>query len=539
MSSLADVVLRARTIHTLTSGSHPPATAVAVRKGVVIVVGDDADVHEFVGPATQVVDFGAATLTPGLIDGHIHPIHGLGMTVGVDLTEVTSLSELVAALRSAPVDNGWVRGWGLDSNAFGGQPVSHAPLVEALGPDVPTYVIMFDAHSAVASPAALRLGGVTGPRAFAGHASIVCDDSGTPTGHLLEFEAMSPVEGVMPVESTQARRARLRAILQSMADVGITSGNAMDFAADGGELVAALEDDGDLPIRLRFAPWCVPGDGREQLDHIVELQRRVGRRWRVDGVKFFMDGTIEGGTAWLDAPDSYGESTAPNWPDPAEYRAAVQYLASNGVPIVTHAIGDAAVRYALETLMAAPAVQARHRIEHIETIPEDLVAMFGRSGVVASMQPNHCTRFVRADGSDDWSSRLGAERAGRAFRTRDIRDAGALLALGSDWPVAPFDPRAILADAQLRRRSGRDQQAPVCPQQSLTPLMALEGYTRHAAIAEGAADAAGMIAPGCRADFTAFAVDPLAAPPDELADAPIVATSVAGTLTYMSSQVRA
>jgi predicted amidohydrolase YtcJ len=533
MSSVADLVLRAGTIHTMTSGDRP-ATAVAVHDGVIVAVGDDADVHDIIGSGTQVVDLGAATLTPGLIDGHIHPIHGLSMTAGVDLTEVTSLPELVAALRSAPVDNGWVRGWGLDTNAFGGQPVTHAPLVEALGPDVPAYVIMFDAHSAVASPAALHLGGVTGPRTFEGHASIACDPSGTPTGHLLEFEAMSPVESVMPTESTQARRRRLRAILQSMADVGITSGNAMDFAADGGELIAALEDDDELPMRLRFAPWCVPGDGRAQFDHIIELQRRGGRRWRVDGVKFFMDGTIEGGTAWLDAPDSHGESTAPNWPEPAEYRAAVTYLAANGVPIVTHAIGDAAVRYALETLAAAPRVQARHRIEHIETIPEDLVAMFGRSGVVASMQPNHCTRFVRADGSDDWSSRLGAHRAGRAFRTRDIRDAGALLALGSDWPVAPFDPRAILADAQLRRRSGRGDQAPVCPNQSLTALMALEGYTSHAAIAEGKAESAGMIAPGCRADFTAFAVDPLLSPPDELADAPIVATAVAGTLTHIA-----
>lgn len=531
MSSDADLVLRAKTIHTMTS-SPQSATAVAVRDGVIIAVGDDADMRDVVGSSTRVVDLGAATLTPGLIDGHIHPVHGLGMTVGAELTGVASLPELVAALRAAPVQDGWVRGWGLDPNVFGDQPITNAPLVEALGPDIPAYVAIFDAHSSLASPAALHRAGITGPRDFASHGSIACDPSGAPTGHLIEFEAMALVEDILPAETVQSRRARLRGILQNMANAGITSGNAMDFSADSGELVAALEDDGELPIRLRFAPWCVPGEGPEQLDHIVELQRRRGRRWRVDGVKLFMDGTVEGGTAWLEAPDSHGECLAPNWPEPLEYRAAVHHLAANGVPTVTHAIGDAAVRYALATLADAAPVHARHRIEHIETVPGDLLGLFARYGVVASMQPNHCTRFTRADHSDQWSSRLGTERANRGFRTRDVRDAGALLALGSDWPVAPLDARTIMADSQLRRRAGHPDDAPVSPKQSLTALMALEGYTTHAAIAQGDADSAGKIAPGFRADFTAFAADPLAAPPDELADAPIVATVVAGALTY-------
>src|SRR6185312_12395298 len=165
MNSVADLVLRAKTIHTMTSNPRP-ATAVAVRDGFVVAVGDDTDVHEFVGAATRVVDLGAATLTPGLIDGHIHPVHGLGMTAGADLTAVTSLPELVTALRAAPVDDGWVRGWGLDPNSFGDQPITNAPLVEALGTDVPAYVIIFDAHSALASPAALHRAGITGPREF-------------------------------------------------------------------------------------------------------------------------------------------------------------------------------------------------------------------------------------------------------------------------------------------------------------------------------------------------------------------------------------
>ncbi|AFA73667.1 amidohydrolase domain protein [Gordonia polyisoprenivorans VH2] len=528
--SPADTVLFARTIHTLRTGA--PVEALALRDGRVTAVGDARSIKTEIGGATDVIDLGDATLTPGLIDGHIHPVLGLKMTAGHDLSSVTNLDELAVALRAAPRNDGWVLGWGLDPNVFGDRPITHAPIVEALGDYVPVFIYLFDAHSALASPAALHAAGVSGPRPFAGNAEIVCTD-GIPTGHLLELEAVELVDGALPNEPATARRRRLHEVLTAMAQSGITSGNAMDFEADSGELVAALEDSGDLPIRLRFAPFCMPGTDRAQLDHIVELQRRGGRRWRVDGVKFMIDGTIDGGTAWLEHADAHGESTAPLWPDPAEYREAVRYLAARGVPTVTHAIGDAGIRYALDTLADTPATPTgvRHRIEHIETLPDDLVSRFAATGVVASMQPNHCTLYTRGDQSDNWSVRLGTERANRAFRTRDIRDSGALLALGSDWPVAPFDPRKILADAQLRRRAGHLDEIPVCPEQGLTASMALEGYTSHAARAQGSADA-GWIGVGARADFTAFAVDPLTAPPDELADAPVVATMVDGRFVF-------
>lgn len=217
--------------------------------------------------------------------------------------------------------------------------------------------------------------------------------------------------------------------------------------------VGTLATEIDLPLRLRFAPMCMPGADRAFLDHIIDQQRIGGRRWQVEGVKFMIDGTIDGGTAWLDHPDSHGESTAPFWPEPQAYTEAARYLAAAGVPTVTHAIGDAGVRYVLDGLSGIPAERSRvpHRVEHIETIPADLVDRFRRLDVTASMQPTHCTLYTKADHSDNWSERLGTQRANRAFRCRDLRDAGARLALGSDWPIAPFDPRGVIADAQLRR----------------------------------------------------------------------------------------
>jgi predicted amidohydrolase YtcJ len=531
-----DLIVTADTVHTL-DPARPAATAVAVTDGLITAVGDRRDVAGWRGPRSEVLDLGPATLTPGLVDGHIHPVFGLDLTQGTDLSGVRDLGELVDAVRRAQRDEPgeWVLGWGLNPNAFGRTPITHEPLVRAVG-DVPVFILMFDAHAAIASPAALKRAGIHGAREFAGGATVVCDESGVPTGHLLEIPAYEPVQAVLPAQSVPVRRARFEDLLQRMAAAGLTAGNAMDFEGDSADLVGTLAgsaDGGDgLPIRLRFAPFCMPGVTRAELDHMVEQQRSGGDRWRVDGAKFMIDGTVDGGTAWLEQADTHGESTAPFWPDPAEYAWAARYLADRGVPVVTHAIGDAGVRYVLDTLGGTRRGRVPHRIEHIETIPSELVGRFRALDVTASMQPTHCTLYTSADHSDNWSRRLGPERARRAFRCRDLVDAGARLALGSDWPVAPFDPRGVIADAQLRRPHGHGDIAPVRPGQALTARQALNGYTTAAAEADGLAGVAGRIAVGYRADLSSFGLDPLTSAPDEFAQSPVPLTVVAGAVVH-------
>jgi predicted amidohydrolase YtcJ len=521
----ADLILMADRIHTMAPGPQPTALAVVDEK--IVALGDRAAVRDWRGPGTEVLDLGAATITPGLVDGHAHPVTGIGLTRGLDLSSVRTLPELKAVLGSAR-GTGWVEGWGLDPNVFDGAPITHAPLVEAAGPDVPIFLRFFDAHSALVSPRALELAGVIGPRGFRSGASVVCDAGGRPTGHLLELEAVELVRVVLPEDSPADRRARLRDLMTRMAAAGLTGANAMDFEEDSLELFRALEVDGELPLRWRCAPFVMPG---VDLAQIVEKQRLRGRRWQVEGAKFMIDGTIDGGTAWLDEPDTHGESTACFWPDPAEYSRAVRQLTGEGVPIVTHAIGDAGIRYVLDTLAGLPRLRVPHRIEHLETMPCELIGRFASLGVTASMQPTHCTHYIRADHSDNWSRRLGKLRADRAFRARDLRDHGARLALGSDWPIAPFDPRGILAAARLRRPAGSPSTDPVLPEQALTARMALEGYTTQAAAAAGRPDA-GRIAPGFRADLSVFALDPLTADPDEFAESPVRLTVVAGAVVH-------
>lgn len=513
-------------VHTMDQ-TGPDADAVLVAGGGVLAVGRASDLR---GTASQVVDFSGATITAGLVDGHSHPISGATMTAGVDLTQAEDLPAVKAALlagRDRLADGAWLLGWGLLPTVFGDIEPSAAAL-GAVAEGVPMAVTMFDGHSVVASTKALRLAGIDGAREFASNARIVVAADGEPTGWLLEAEAFGLVSAVIPEPGLDELADRLQAILAEMASVGYTGLHVMDFRNPAAELLALLEERGDLPLRLGCNPMLLPG---EDLESVLALQGMRGRRWLIEGVKFMVDGTIDGGTAWLEYPDTHGESLDSLWRDFDAFTAAVTALHRAGVNCSVHAIGDRGVRQVLELLIELRRSEgplARHRIEHIETIPDEVVELFATDAAAASMQPLHNTAFVFADRSDNWSVRLGDVRVDNGFRWRDLRAAGAVLALGSDWPVAPHDPRWIMADAQLRRRYDRPGSEAPQPWQTLTALQALEGFTTQAALASGEADHRGQIAPGYDADFTVFAEDPLSLDPEALGQVVVTATVVAG-----------
>ncbi|MEV0599431.1 amidohydrolase [Streptomyces sp. NPDC050315] len=534
-STAADTVLTGARVRTL-DPARPWASAVAVKDGRIAAVGEEHEVRDWRGPDTEVIDLAGATLTPGLVDGHSHPIWGGEMATGLDLSGCRDLDALREALAGAAraADRGaWVMGYGLDHNTFGGRPV-HRELIEPALGGVPAFIRLYDGHSALATGPALAAAGIDGPRAFDQRAEIVCDADGRPTGHLVEHAAMDLMLAVVPRPGAAERRARLLTLLGEMAATGLTGAHVMDLEGqDVLDVLTGIEADGELPVRLRIAPWCMPGADTAGLDHLIELQQRAGRHWQVGGVKFFMDGTVEGGTAWLEHADCHGQGTEAFWPDPAAYTRAVHHLARAGVRTATHAIGDAAVRHVLDTVEALgdSAQRGMHRIEHIETVPSEQLPRFAALGVAASMQPTH-TAYTRADHTDEWSKRVGEERAGRAWRCRDIRDAGAVLVLGSDWPIAHYDPRGVLATARLRRPAGSPETAPVTVEQALTGEMALEGMTSHAALAVGESSYGGRVAPGFRADLTALGVDPVEAPADEVGQAPVALTMTGGVVVH-------
>ena len=539
-SDFADLIVRAGTVHAL-GGHESQIGAIAVKAGRIIGVGTDDEMACFLGDQTRVLDVGDGTVVPGLIDAHMHPVMAIDLIAGVDLRKAQTpdeARELIAARAATTPAGTWIRGWGLDPNVFGTAEITNSCL-NGIKDDRPIFVLLFDAHSGLANDAALQLAGVGGHVDFSDGSRVVCDTSGKPTGLLLEMSAVGMVLGVMPELPFERRKQILLDSLRDMAASGLTGAHCLDMnAPDTLELLTAIERDTDLPLKLRISPWCTPNFCEENLPDLLAVLGRHGRRWKVEGIKLMVDGTIDNGTAWLAEPDANGESTSGLWLDPAQYSASVAYFHAQGVSTSTHAIGDAAVEHVLNTLVALePSAGTVHRVEHVETIPDELVEPFAAKGIAASMQPTHCTHFTRADQSDNWSRRLGPHRAANGYRTRDLRDAGALLAIGSDWPIADYDPRLIIADAQLRRPALQPDVSPVGPAQRLTALQALEGYTSHAAASVGCNDS-GRIGVGARADLTIFSLDPLASDPEDFAVSEVLATIVDGEIVHRDSSVR-
>ena len=527
-TATADLVILGGTVVTMADGGAHEAAGIAIADGRVLALGDRAALADVIDESTDVRELPGATILPGFVDSHIHPVFGIGLTRGADLSGCRSLADVEDALRAEAdglSEGEWLLGWGLDPNVFPGDEVTNRVLDDVAGTR-PAMVRLFDAHAALASSAALAVAGLRGDETFSDASRVVTDAAGRLTGSLLEVQAMELVERHVPSLSADQRVDALRGILQRMASAGFTSGQVQDLAPDAIELLERIEETGDLPIRLRMSPWFEPGTPIGEVDRLVALQGRHGRRWVVEGVKLMIDGTIDNGTAWLHEPDCLGESTASLWLAPDEYAAAIAALDARGVPTTTHAIGDAGIEFVLRAIDALPTRNATHRVEHIETMTDAALRVFVTSRATASMQPTHCTLFTRADGSDNWSRRLGPERAGRGFRTRDLVEAGIPLALGSDWPVAPSDAVGILADAQLRRPHDDPGATAINADQALEAMDALRGLTTQPYATIGARG--GTLEVGAVADVTVLDRDPRTADADDLGRAEVLLTLVGG-----------
>jgi predicted amidohydrolase YtcJ len=525
------VVLSAR-IRTL-DVERPFASAVAIRGGEIVAVGDDGDARELLGPDTVVVDGRGMAIVPGLTDAHQHPFMGALETRGADLARAATVDEVrgrLAAERRRCGNGNWVTGHSLEYRVFDELRASGELFVDAVQ-DAPGLMTFFDFHTAIATPAALAAAGIDGPRRFDDASEIVCDDAGRPTGELRE-RAINLVESARPAVSAEERLQVVGAALAAMNRTGLTATHMMDGVLETPALCAELEARGLLTVR-QVVPFTVePTMSDDEIGAPIDAGPQAGELWRSGWAKFFIDGVVETGTAWLESPDTHGRGTAPNWPDPERYATVVRRFAEAGWPSITHAIGDRAVRCALDAYRAAGAVsRGPHRVEHIETAQDDQIGRFAAEGVVASQQAIHL-QWMSADMTDPWSRSLGPERARRGFRLRDLRRSGAVLALGSDWPVAGYDPRQGMAWARLRRRPGDRDADAYLPAQRLTALEALEGYTTEAARAVNETGVAGRIAPGMRADLTAFAEDPADCDADDLPDLPVLMTVVGGRIVH-------
>lgn len=517
------------------AGGAPPATAILVQGGRIEALGSDAEIRaaaEVRGIPVRDVD--GATVTPGLFDSHTHPHWAADVTAGIDLGGLESIAEIRDALAAehARLPEGvWLLGWNLEYEPFEGVGM-RGDLIADAAPGRPVALICYDLHTGLGTAPALAAAGITGSRAFADASEIMVDADGTPTGELREPSAYNLVFDAAPRPSHEEERDRLRDMFRRLAAAGLTGGAIMDGKDATVDLLAELEARGELDHRVTVHHWHAVGDTDDDVARVVANRDRRGRLWQTGAIKLFSDGVIDTGTAWLHAPDSCGDGRAAFWPSWERYAWVVRAYHDAGMLIATHAVGDYAVSRVLEVYASLPLRERLpfHSIEHLEVLSDaDIEALRG-SGVTASMQPLHM-QWRTADSSDNWAVRLGAERAATGFRVRDVLNSGVPLVLGSDWPVAQYDPRLGMAWARGRHTPGDPSAHVFEPEQRLTGEEALLAYTLWPARARGHDDR-GVLVVGAVGDLTVWGSDPVEASPDELPGIPIRLTVVEGRVVH-------
>lgn len=462
-----------------------------VRDGRIVAVGSEASLREQARGEVARVDAGGGLVVPGLHDAHAHVLGGALAAREADLEPARTIDEALEIVRrwaEAHPDAPWVvgRGWSYDLVPKGELPTRH--MLDRVVPDRPVLLEAYDGHSSWANTKALELAGVTADTPDPADGRVVREADGrTPQGALLEA-ASALVSRHVPEVDRATKLAAVKEALVGYRDLGVTTVHAICGSADELSLYEELLADCALPVRVVAAlPLETP------IDEVVAIRDRLARgypEWlRLGFLKGFLDGVIESRTAYMLEPyEGTDERGAPN--DGRErLQALVSAAHARGIPVALHAIGDAAVRMALDVYEAAAAahpdvkLEGRHRIEHIEVVHPDDVPRFRKLGVVASMQPYHAVPSDAPDPDDVWSANLGPERLGRAFAWRALRDAGATLAFGSDWPVFTRDPLRGMAVAVTRKNERGLPAGGWQPHQALHFEEALWAYTVGAASA--------------------------------------------------------
>lgn len=389
-------------------------------------------------------------LLPGFKDAHIHLYSGAVALEGADLQGLRSLAEVQAVLqeqaeRGSPED--WVVGRGFAYDLGLGPEGPQAAMLDAVVPDRAVFLESYDGHAAWVNTKALALAGVVDETPNPAGGEIRRDAQGRATGFLLET-AMALVEDRIPPAPLATKKRMVRDALLRLLALGLTEVEDMNADSSMFALYAELEAEGALPIKVVVSP---PLDG--SLDAYERYRAaHTGPMLRFGRLKGFVDGVVESKTAFLVAPYA-GDTTRgePRYTLEA-LTAKVREAAERGFSVTLHAVGDAAVRLALDAFERVPRrAGVVHRIEHIEVLHPDDHARFATLGVEASMQPYHANPFGDSPELGVWAQNLGADRLRYTFPWRSLVEAGATLRFGSDWPVMSAAPLWGLAVALTRQ----------------------------------------------------------------------------------------
>ncbi|MCI0572739.1 MAG: amidohydrolase [Myxococcaceae bacterium] len=509
---------------------HPLAEALAVRNGKLLAVGTRHEVLSAAGHNAKRIELPGATLVPGLQDAHGH-LAGLGGSlVTVDLSEATSESDAVARLKQVPATSSqgdWLTGRGWDQNDWPGKAFPTARLLDEAFPSTPVVLTRIDHHAVWVNTAALERAHITAKTQDPPGGRILRDAKGNPTGVLVD-NAMALVQAALPPLTDEQLATRLQAAFTRCAAAGLTVVHDAGMDLRTFRMLQGWDMLGRLPLRV-YAMATGTGPDAERY---LELGTTQGRRLTMRAVKLFMDGALGSRGAALHEPysDAPGE-TGLLLLSPEELEQRARVFMEAGFQVSVHAIGDRANTLVIDTLArtqeATQTKHLRHRVEHAQILRSEDIAKLAEAGLVASFQPTHATSDM------PWAEeRLGKERLKGAYAWQSVRKAGAVVALGSDFPIERPEVLPGLYAARTRQDAKGRPEGGWYPEERLTGEEALSGFTTGAAYASHSEDRRGMLKPGMDADFVALSKDPVEAPPRELLEAKVLLTVVAGDILY-------
>lgn len=529
----ADLVLLNGKIWTV-NDKQPEAEAVAILGQRIVAVGANADIRKLIGKTTKVIDLQGKRAVPGFNDAHVHFLDGGAGLASVQLRDAKTPEEFRKRIGefAAKLPKGrWVLNGNWDHENWTPANLPTRQLIDAVTPDNPVFINRLDGHMCLANSLALKLAGVTRETKDPDGGTIVRDAQGEPTG-VLKDAAMNFVYKVIPAPSEDEMIEALKAAMKYAAENGVTSVQDMSAAPEVLAVYQRLLKQGELTVRI---------SGHQPL---AEWQRlaRVGLKagfgndkLQVGALKGFADGSLGSTTAlffapYLDDPQTAGLPSDEMFPE-SKMRERILGADKAGLQVAVHAIGDKANQTILDFFAAAEkqngARDRRFRIEHAQHLRLEEIKRFAGQRVIASMQPYHAIDDGR------WAeNRIGPERAKGTYAFRALLDAGAVLAFGSDWFVAPMEPLMGIYGAVTRRTLDGKRPQGWVPEQKISVAEAVKAYTYGSAYASFTEAQKGTLEVGKLADLVVLSADIFKINPVEIEKARVVMTIFDGKVVY-------
>ncbi len=523
----ADLILENGVIWTGNPG-HLSAEAMAIKADTILAIGTAAEIQQFRGPNTKIIDADRQFVTPGFIDSHVHLLMGGNALLSVALRDANTQKEFISRIASyaqtlAP--NEWIVEGNWDHTLWGGELPSKT-WIDEFTQNNPVAIYRMDGHMILANSAALKIAGIDKDSPGVPNGEIVRNPDGTPTG-ILKSEAMYLVLNKIPSLNQAQKELAIQKAQDYLVSQGVTSIHDVD-SLGGFAILQKMQEAKDLKIRIYAADplgkW-----------NTLTNESRVQTKWLKNGLlKGFVDGSLGSHTAAFLAP--YTDKTSDSGIFINDlgliYQQALE-ADKQGLQIAVHAIGDRANKELLDAyqklIKELGPSDRRLRIEHAQHLAPEDIARFSKLKVIASVQPYHAIDDGR------WAEELiGPDRIRTTYAFNSLLQSGAMLTFGSDWPVAPASPLLGIYAAATRRTLNDQNPDGWIPKEKIEVEDALFAYTRNAAYSSFDEGIKGTLEVGKLADFVIISKDLRTIAPEAVKDATILQTYVGGKKVFDS-----